>query len=229
MVAGVAGTIEVGGPSRRFLTDLYVDPARQSRGLGSAMLRAAFDGASGADDVLVGRPAGARVVHPQRDAPVVAAAVPRSGRRTARIAGCRRRGARRPTSPRPRRSSTAWTGLDRTVDFAFYASLPDAAGFVIEIDGRPAAIGWARRELAAPGRWLDHATIAPDADPVRAVFGVLRAAANGERLGAAVPGPNPAVAALLEGGVRIGGTDTFCATDRDQLDPVRILPSPGLL
>ena len=84
------------------------------------------------------------------------------------------------------------------------------------------AIGWARRELAAPGRWLDHATIAPDADPVRAVFGVLRAAANGERLGAAVPGPNPAVAALLEGGVAgIGGTDTFCATDRDQLDPVR--------
>ena len=228
VVAGLAGTIEVGGPSRRFLTDLYVDPARQSRGLGSAMLRAAFDGATERMTFSSGDPRalasyirnGMRPWWPllyleadagqlgSQDAGVVARAAD-----VAETAG----------------SSTAWTGLDRTVDFAFYASLPDAAGFVIEIDGRPAAIGWARRELAAPGRWLDHATIAPDADPVRAVFGVLRAAANGERLGAAVPGPNPAVAALLERGVRIGGTDTFCATDRDQLDPVRILPSPGLL
>ena len=43
-VAGVAASIEVGGEDRRFLSDLYVDPARQSRGLGSALLRAAFDG-----------------------------------------------------------------------------------------------------------------------------------------------------------------------------------------
>jgi GNAT superfamily N-acetyltransferase len=227
-VAGVAGTIEVGGPSRRFLTDLYVDPTRQSRGLGSAMLQAAMDGASERMTFSSGDPRalasyirnGMRPWWPllyleaepgqlgSQDAGVVA--------RAADVAGTAAR-------------SMAWTGLDRTIDFAFYASLPDAAGFVIEIDGRPAAIGWARRELAAPGRWLDHASIAPDADPVRAVFGVLRAASNSERLGAAVPGPNPAVAALLEKGVRIGGTDTFCATDREQLDPMRILPSPGLL
>ena len=68
------------------------------------------------------------------------------------------------------RLSLAWTGIDRSVDFAFYARLPDAAGFVVEIDGRDAAVGWARRELASPGRWLEHATIAPDADPIRAAF-----------------------------------------------------------
>jgi len=45
-VAGVAGTIEFGRPDRRFLTDLYVDPGRQSRGLGRQMLDAAMEGAT---------------------------------------------------------------------------------------------------------------------------------------------------------------------------------------
>jgi hypothetical protein len=127
------------------------------------------------------------------------------------------------------RLSRAWTGIDRTADFAFYASLPDAAGFVISLDGEDSAIGWARRELGEPGRWLDHASFAPDADPVRAAFAILRAAGAGDRIGAAVPGPHPAVPHLLDAGVRIGDTDTFCATDRDLLDPARIFPSPGML
>jgi hypothetical protein len=124
---------------------------------------------------------------------------------------------------------TGWTGIDRTADFAFYARLPEAAGFAVVLDGAIGAIGWARRELAAPGRWLDHASFAPDADPVRVAFGILRAASLGERLGAAIPGPHPAVAQLFERGVRFDGSDTFCATDRDLLDPARIFPSPGML
>jgi hypothetical protein len=128
------------------------------------------------------------------------------------------------------RLSRAWTGIDRAVDFDFYARLPEAAGFAVVIDGSAAAIGWARRELAPPeGRWLDHASIAPDADPVRAAFGVLLAAADGQRLGAALPGLHPAVAPLLERGVRIGGQDTFCSTSPELFDPERIFPSPGLL
>jgi ribosomal protein S18 acetylase RimI-like enzyme len=39
-------TIEFGRPDRRFLTDLYVDPGRQSRGLGRQMLDAAMEGAT---------------------------------------------------------------------------------------------------------------------------------------------------------------------------------------
>jgi GNAT superfamily N-acetyltransferase len=227
-VAGVAGTIEVGGPSRRFLTDLYVDPTRQSRGLGSAMLQAAMDGAGERMTFSSGDPRalasyirnGMRPWWPLLYLEIEA------GRLGSQDAGVDVRSADvAETAAR----SGEWTGLDRTVDFAFYASLPDAAGFVVEIDREPAAVGWARRELAAPGRWLDHATIAPDADPVRAAFGILRAAAAGERIGAAMPGPHPAVPSLLERGVRIGGTDTFCATDPSLLDPDRIFPSPGML
>jgi ribosomal protein S18 acetylase RimI-like enzyme len=227
-VAGVAGSIEVGATGRRFLTDLYVDPARQSRGLGTELLAAAMAGAS------------ERMTFSSSDRRALAAYI-RSGMRPwwpllylevapGRL-GPHESGvdARAADIAETAGIDHAWTGIDRAIDFEFYARLPDAAGFVITIDGAVAAIGWGRRELAAPGRWLDHASIAPDADPVRAVFAILRAAAAGQRLGAAVPGPHPAVAAVLDAGVRIDGVDTFCATDRDLLDTDRLLPSPGLL
>ena len=228
-VAGVAGTIEVGRPGTRFLSDLYVDPARQSQGLGRAMLRAAFEGAE------------SRMTFSSRDPRALGAYI-RNGmlprwpllymEMAAGLLGPHEDGVEaRPANPaETARRSLAWTGVDRTVDFDFYARLPEASGFVVVIDGDLAAIGWARRELAPPeGRWLDHASIAPHADPVRAAYAVLRAAAGGQRLGAALPGLHPAVAPLLERGVRIGDQDTFCATDPDLFDPERIFPSPGLL
>jgi GNAT superfamily N-acetyltransferase len=228
-VAGVAGTIEFGGPDTRFLSDLYVDPAKQSRGLGSAMLDAAFEGAD------------TRMTFSSRDPRALGAYIrhrmrPRWPLLYLELAAGLLGPHEHVVEVRPAdvaetaRRSLAWTGIDRSVDFAFYGRLPEAAGFVVVIDGADAAIGWARRELAPPeGRWLDHASIAPDADPVRAAFAVLRAAAAGQRLGVAVPGLHPAVAPLLERGVLIGGQDTFCATDPDLFDPERIFPSPGLL
>jgi hypothetical protein len=226
-VAGVAGTIEFGRPDRRFLTDLYVDLGRQSRGLGRRMLDAAMDGAT------------ERMTFSSSDRRALAAYI-RSGMRPwwpllyleadatrlpAAVAGQARSAGVAETA----RLSRAWTGIDRTADFTHYASLPDAAGFVIAIDGQDAAVGWACREIAEPGRWLNHASIAPDADPVGVAFAILRAAGSGGRIGAAVPGPHPAVPRLLDAGVRIGGTDTFCATDRDLLDTRTIFPSPGML
>ena len=63
----------------------------------------------------------------------------------------------------------------------------------------------------------------------RAALAVFRAAAAGERLVTAVPGPHPVLAALLERGARIAGRDQFCATDPGLLDPLRVLPNPGFL
>lgn len=226
-VAGVAGSIEFGGPGRRFLTDLYVEPGLQSKGLGRQVLAAALDGAT------------ERMTFSSSDPRALASYI-RNGMRPwwpllyletdarplAPWSGAETRAA---DVAETARLSRAWTGIDRTADFAFYATLPEATGFVISLDGRDAAVGWARRELAEPGRWLDHASIAPGADPVGAAFAILRAAGAGDRIGAAVPGPHPAVPRLLDAGVRIAGTDTFCATDRDLLDPTLIFPSPGML
>jgi hypothetical protein len=233
-VAGVAGSIEFGGPRRRFLTDLYVEPGLQSKGLGRQVLAAVLDGATERMTFSSGDPRalasyirnGMRpwwpLLYLEADAGPLGAASSEAEARPGAEA--------RPADvAETARLSRAWTGIDRTADFAFYASLPDAEGFVVSLDGEDAAIGWARRELAEPGRWLDHASIAPGADPVRTAFAILRAAGAGGRIGAAVPGPHPAVAALLDAGVRIGATDTFCATDRDLLDPTIIFPSPGML
>jgi GNAT superfamily N-acetyltransferase len=227
-VAGMAGSIEFGRPDRRFLTDLYVDPGRQSQGLGRRMLAAVMDGArdrmtfSSSDRRALSSyiRSGMRpwwpLLYVESDAAALGAASPGDEVRSAGVA-------------ETARLSLAWTGIDRTADFAFYASLPDAAGFVISLDGADAAVGWARRELAEPGRWLDHASIAPDADPIRAAFAILRTAGSGGRIGAAIGGPHPAVPRLLDAGVRIGETDTFCATDPGLFDPSRIFPSPGML
>lgn len=227
-VAGVAGSIEYGRPDRRFLTDLYVDPARQSHGLGRAMLAAVMDGATD------------RMTFSSSDRRALAAYI-RSGMRpwwplvyvgadAARLPSARAgEGSRSSDVAETARASLAWTGIDRTADFANYANLPDAVGFVITLDGEDAAVGWACREIAEAGRWLNHASIDPEADPVDVAFAILRAAGAGGRIGAAVPGPHPALARLLDAGVRIAGTDTFCATDRDLLDPLTIFPSPGML
>ena len=73
-------------------------------------------------------------------------------------------------------------------DFGYYASLPDGAGFVVTDGGAVAAVGWARRARREAGRSLDHVSIAPDADPVRAALGAWHAAAPaGERLMGCVP------------------------------------------
>ena len=227
-VAGIASTIGFGDPGRRFLTDLDVDPELQSKGLGRRMLAAAFDGAtermtfSSSDKRALSSyiRSGMRpwwpLLYIETDASALGASADGQVVRPADVS-------------ETARLSETWTGIDRTADFAFYARLPEATGFVISLDGEDAAIGWARRELAEPGRWLDHASIAPDADPVRVAFAILAAAGAGGRIGAAIPGPHPAVPRLLDAGVRIGDTDTFCATDRDLLDPTRIFPSPGML
>jgi GNAT superfamily N-acetyltransferase len=228
-VAGMAGSIEVGGPGRRFLSDLYVHPTRQGRGLGTAMLRETLA------DV------GERMTFSSGDPRALAAYV-RAGMRpwwpllylvieVGRLGPHDSGVAWRPADvAETARLSHVWTGVDRTADFEHYARLPDASGFAVLIDDAIAAVGWARRErIASDGRWLDHASIAPGADAVRAAFGLLRVAAGNDRLGAAVPGPHPAMASLFDHGVRFDGIDTFCATEPTLLDPARIFPNPSLL
>ena len=229
VVAGLGGSIEVGRPDVRFLTDLFVDPARQERGVGAALLAAALEGTtermtfSSADERALGLylRAGMRPWWPLLYVEIEA------GRLGARDPGIE---VASTTVEEAATWSHRWTGVDRSVDLAHYASLPEAAGFAIHDAGAVVAVGWARRERKrADGRWLDIATIAPDADPVRATLAVLRAAAAGDRLVAPVPGPHPVMPAVLEMGGRIAGRDTFCATDPGLVDPARILPNPGFL
>ena len=228
-VVGFGGSVGVGRDDVRFLTDLFVEPGSHGRGAGQSLLSPLLEGSvermtfSSGNQQALGLyiRAGMRPWWPLLYVEIPAGA----------LAGSDSGVEARPADvEETARWSDAWTGVDRSVDFAHFASLPGASGYLIEDDGAVAAVGWARRERKrADGRWLDHASLAPDADPVRIGLALLATAAGGARLMAAVPGPHPVVAPLLEGGARIRGRDQFCATDPSLVDPVRLFPNPGFL
>jgi GNAT superfamily N-acetyltransferase len=229
-VVGFGGAIEAGphgGKATRWLTDLFVHPERREAGAGRAILEHLLGGTSD------------RMTASTDDRRALSLYI-RAGMRPwwpfLYLSGEAERlpGDDVVIEPADVETTAAWsrtwTGRDRTGDFGHYASLPDATGFAIRDAGSVAAVGWARRDRRATGRWLDHVSIAPDADPVRAALAAWRAAApDGGLVRGVVPGPHPAVAPMLEHGLRILDRDTFCATDPGLLDPVRILPNPGFL
>jgi GNAT superfamily N-acetyltransferase len=229
VVIGMAGSLEIGRPDVRFLSDLFVHPNEQDHGVGRALLLAAFDGAverltfSSADPRALGIyvRAGLRPWWPQ-----FYVDVPRAALGDADTAFTSEPADVVTTA----RWSRTWTGMDRTADFAHYGSLPEARGHLVREGGEAAAVVWSNRRRSRPGRALDHVSIAPRADARLATVAALRAAIGpAESLIVTIPGPHPAVPWLLERGARILDRDQFCATDPSLLDPVRILPNPGFL
>ena len=234
VVVGWGASIEVGGPRRRFITDLFIDPAQQSKGVGRAVLAQLVDGAeqrftfSSDDPRALGAyiRAGMRPWWPVLYMTVSGAAL----REVGEGAGAESVTAERLDAAGTARWSEAWTGMDRRADFEYDARLPEATGWLIREGGEPAAIAWSRRRRDGSGRALVHATIAPSAGPLAVTLAALRAAAAGSAsLSCTIPGPHPAVPWLLDHGARIVDRDTYCATDAGLLDPERILPDPGFL
>jgi GNAT superfamily N-acetyltransferase len=227
-LVGFASAVAVG--TGIMLTDLFVDPPNHGRGVGTALLEAAL-----LDDVprMTFSSADPRALpvyvragmlpwwpnlYVRADRAALAR-LPEPGGLTVEPA----------TVGMAADAALALSGIDRREDFAFYAVQRDAAGHVVRDAGAVSAVGWAHRDDDGDGRTLAHATIAGDTDPVRTVVALLRAAAGRDPISACVPGPHPALPVLLEAGWRITDRDTFCTSDPGWLDPVRILPNPGLL
>jgi hypothetical protein len=234
VVVGWGASIEVGGPHRRFITDLFIDPVQQSKGVGRAVLAPLVDGA---DERFTFSSGDARALGGYIRAgmrpwwPVLYMTVPGAAlREVGEDANGGRITAERADVAETARWSETWTGMDRRADFEYDARLPDAAGWLIRERGEAAAIAWSRRRRDGSGRTLVHATMAPSAGPLAVTLAALRAAADGSgSLSYTIPGPHPAVSWLLDRGARIVDRDTYCATDPALLDPARILPDPGFL
>jgi hypothetical protein len=123
------------------------------------------------------------------------------------------------------RMELAWTGADRAADHRAWARRPGGAGVLARRGPEVMAAGTAG---GAGGEYgLTHLAVAPVADAAAAVLTVLASLA-GPTARACLPGPHPAVRALLAAGWRVEEFDLFMATDPGLLDPRRAVPSPAL-
>lgn len=137
------------------------------------------------------------------------------------------------------RSSTAaesaalearWTGCDRPADHAYWASMGGADPFVVLADGEPVAVGTGRAKQTTTARALDRLVIRPDvADPVPVAVAALCRAARGGPVEVCVLGPSPLLPVLLEAGFHVVDHDQLLTSEPDLVDPLRLLPNPGLL
>lgn len=124
----------------------------------------------------------------------------------------------------------AWTGVDRSDDYLAWARRPGGAG----------VLAWRGDQVMAAGTvggvggeyGVTHLALAPSAggaDAAAAVLAVLAGLALGDgRARVCLPGPHPAVRALLAADWRVEEFDLFMATEPGLLDPRRAVPSPAL-
>jgi len=123
----------------------------------------------------------------------------------------------------------AWTGADRSVDWQFWASMPAADTFVVEAADVPVGVGIARAKQATTARALDRLVIRPDVDPVHAAVAAIARAARGGPVQVTVFGPSPLLPVLFDAGFKVVDHDQFLASDPALVDPLRLLPNPGML
>jgi GNAT superfamily N-acetyltransferase len=122
-----------------------------------------------------------------------------------------------------------WTGLDRRADHRAWAARPHGQPVLIRRGREPLAAGTIAG--AGPEFGLVHLAMPPgrpDDEARDVVLAVLAAAAGPSgRATARLPGPHPAVCALLAAGWRRTGLDLFMASEPGLLDPRRAVPSPA--
>jgi GNAT superfamily N-acetyltransferase len=124
----------------------------------------------------------------------------------------------------------AWTGADRSADHLAWASRPAGASLLARHGGQVMAAGTTG---GAGGEYgVTHLALAPAADDTDAAAAVLAVLSRLEPADGmarvCLPGPHPAVRALLAAGWRVEEFDLYMATEPDLLDPRRAVPSPAL-
>ena len=77
-----------------------------------------------------------------------------------------------------------------------------------------------RRDRIGPG---------PDDHPIAPVLAAIRHGARGSAIVVCLLGPQPVLPILLQARFRIIDRDQFMASDPALVDPIRLLPNPGML
>jgi GNAT superfamily N-acetyltransferase len=122
-----------------------------------------------------------------------------------------------------------WTGAHRPIDHALWATQAEAEPFAVLESGLPVALGYARARQASAARVIDRMVVRPGSDPIAPVLAAIRLGARGSTIVACLFGPSPVLPILLQARFRIIDRDQFMASDPALVDPIRLLPNPGML
>ncbi len=227
-VLGFAATIDTGRCVH--LADLFIRPERLGQGIGRPLLAAAFGDAvrktTFASDDPRALPVYVRAgMQPLWASLYVEGPADRIPEAPASVSI-------EPAGPNELAAAErGWTGFDRSVDHAFWASQPDADTFLVRADGEIVAAGIARARQASTVRVLDRLVVSPDpaVDPVPVMLAAIRRAGRGGVALIGVQGPNPVLRVLLDLGFRVADRDQFMASEPDLIDPLRLIPNGGTL
>jgi GNAT superfamily N-acetyltransferase len=227
-VAGFGGTVGPRAPTGgTFLSDLFVRPDVQGRGVGRALLAALFADAGPRATFASSDPRALPLyiragMSPRRPNLYLggesAALVPAGGVDVDLV----------PDVGLVARHFREIAGHDRAADLAFWLGLPGGTGILVTAGGDVVAAGAGRDRRTGPGRWVDRLAIAPNADPLVVIPALLRAVGGGDLVALTIAGPNPVVRRLIDQGFRILDQDVFCSTDPPLLDPDRDVADPSL-
>ena len=200
------------------LTDLFVDPGRQGNGVGSRILRALWPQESPARFTFSSQHANAIPLYAKAGLhptwPLLYLTGPPnfvvdSGLRVTRVSGAAAADAER-----------RLTGAERDAAYEYWTTSRDATGLVIDAGDRLVACGAVRRGA------ITHLACASADDALAAVQAALSAIGT-RTVSACLPGPHPAVPALLAHGFRIDEYDLAMSTPAISL-PTTWAYSPSL-
>jgi GNAT superfamily N-acetyltransferase len=210
------------------LADLFVHPERLGQGIGRPLLAAVLDGGIRRSTFASEDPRalplyvragmqplwiGLYVQGASADLPAAPASFRTESATSDRLAALERE----------------WTGHDRSADHAFWGAMPDGDTFVVRDGDSVAAFGYGRARQAVAIRVLDRLVIHPDAEPVGTVLAALARAGRGGPVHLCLLGPHPVLRPLLDAGFRVVDRDVFLASDPAIVDPIRLIPNPGML
>ena len=210
------------------LADLFVLPDRLGEGIGQPLLAALFDGADRRTTFASADPRAMPLYVRAGMSPwwacvyvegVTASLPPTPG--TLETASA--------DPSRLTELELAWTGVDRSIDHAFWASQAAADSFVVAERGEAVAICHARARESSPARVIDRMLVRPGADPMPPTIAALRRTGRGETVLALLQGPSPVLRVLLDAGFLVVDRDQFMASEPDLVDPARLVPNPGML
>jgi GNAT superfamily N-acetyltransferase len=225
-IVGFAATLDTGRSVH--LADLFVHPERLGQGIGRPLLEVTFDGSSvrttfASDDpraLPLYMRAGMQPIWPSLYVQGDASTLPPTGA-----------GVTTETTTPDRLASLErdWTGLDRSPDHAYWAAMAGSDPFVVLDGSEIAGLGYARVRQATAIRVVDRLLIHRDADPVATTIAAMARAGQGGPVFACFLGIHPAVRPLLDARFRIVDRDQFMTSDPSAIDPIRLLPNPGML